>query len=655
MFAKIRSLFSNTRAADEAPQPSPHTDDDYEIALKAAFDAYQRKDFAQAQADLERLIERLPQDLGALQLLAAVFLADGRPGDAFRVLKQAAVIAPDSFEIQVASAQAAAKADDRWAALDAYRMAIRLRPDFVQLYAVAGDVCEQLGRVDDAIRYYRQGIAVESRFGAGWLNLGRLLYERGRMDEARACFERVLEFDPDSAKGHFNRGLVLDKSQQLADAEAEYRRALELDSSLQQARLNLGVVLYQLGRHDEASEQFERCDAPNAARAHCILASVAVCKGDMGEGERQYALASRIGAADADASNDIAAVLMGHGQIAQAEQLLERAAADPGFALAQFNLALARLGRGRLAEGWALFDRRFDLGVRAVTTRPHRQPRWRGESLAGRHLLVWGEQGIGDELHFASLFDDLPRQDGAILIECHAKLAPLFVRSFPWARVVSRATPPAPELQAGIDVQIPAGSLGRLYRPTLESFPVRKPYLLADARRSAMWRERVDALGPGLKIGFCWRSSNLAGERALSCTRLEEWRPLFSVPGTQWICLQYDDCADELAAVSRELGVTLHRFGEVDYFDDLDEVAAVMSALDLVISAPTTVSIQSAALDIETWQMSYGGDWQTHGTERNPWLPAIVRFQRRWDQTWAEVMAELAGRLARRAAEHEAA
>src|SRR6185503_8923719 len=106
-------------------------------------------------------------------------------------------------------------------------------------------------------------------------------------------------------------------------------------------------------------------------------------------------------------------------------------------------------------------------------------------------------------------------------------------------------------------------SLGALFRTSLDSFPSRRGYLVADAVRADRWRARLNALGDGLKVGFCWRSSNLQGERALSCTRLDQWEPLFRVPGLQWICLQYDECSMELDDARRRSGADLHRFDEV--------------------------------------------------------------------------------------------
>jgi hypothetical protein len=203
----------------------------------------------------------------------------------------------------------------------------------------------------------------------------------------------------------------------------------------------------------------------------------------------------------------------------------------------------------------------------------------------------------------------------------------------------------------GVDYQIAAGSLARYMRPGLSSFPRREgsrgAYLFAAAERESYWRDRLEFARNRLKVGLSWKSSNIRGERALSCTRLAQWGEIFKVPGIIFVSLQYDECERELAEAEARFGVTIVRYPEVDMYNDLDETAALMKALDLVISAPTTVSLLSAALGVATWQMQYGIDWQYHGLPNSPWYPTMRNYVRAWDQPWEEVLSRIAGDLAR--------
>jgi len=235
-----------------------------------------------------------------------------------------------------------------------------------------------------------------------------------------------------------------------------------------------------------------------------------------------------------------------------------------------------------------------------------------------------------------------------VLVECVPKLVPLFRRSFPWAEVIAQSDPPDVRCIEGVEYQIAAGSLGKYFRQELTDFPKREEtggaYLIADAGREAVWRDKLAEGGTGLKVGVSWRSSNLRGERALSCTRLSQWGELFKVPGVRFINLQYDPCEAELAEAEALHGIHIERY-PVDMYDDLDETAALMRSLDLVISAPTSVSILSAALGVATWQMNYGVEWQLHGQANNPWYPAMTNYARRWDEPWEDILKRMAGDL----------
>jgi len=152
-------------------------------------------------------------------------------------------------------------------------------------------------------------------------------------------------------------------------------------------------------------------------------------------------------------------------------------------------------------------------------------------------------------------------------------------------------------------------------------------------------------LGPGLKVGICWRSSNMRGNRALDCTELRQWGAILRVPGVRFVNLQYDECEAELKAAEQAFGIAIARFPEVDMFNDLDETAALMRGLDLVIGAPTSVTVLSEALGAPTWRMIYGPDWQRFGQAKHPWYPSMRSFERKWDESWESVLQTIADEL----------
>ena len=175
---------------------------------------------------------------------------------------------------------------------------------------------------------------------------------------------------------------------------------------------------------------------------------------------------------------------------------------------------------------------------------------------------------------------------GDVVIECDQRLVSLFQRSFPDAEVRAQSLDSLlRETMHDFDYAIPAGSLPQWFRPALDAFPDRSSFVVADPERVDAWRARLAEIGPGPYAGMSWRSRLNTAERRLEYTRLDEWGPILSVPGVTWVNLQYDDCERELAAAERTFGVTLHRWEWLDLMNDFEEMAALTTALDLVVAA----------------------------------------------------------------------
>lgn len=448
--------------------------------------------------------------------------------------------------------------------------------------------------------------------------LGTVLSQQGRLAEAIATFQKMVGLNPRSAEAQFNLANAYGADEKFSAAILGYRKVIELDPQMAAAHNNLGNAYTILGRLEHAVDSYRQ--------------------------------ALRLKPQFAEALNNLGHALRELGRTHEAIHCYEKVLVLVlDHADAHFNLSLALLSVADFARGWREYEWRFEPSSAALARRYFPHPTWQGEPLAGKTVLIWGEQGIGDEIHFAGLVPELIDQGAHCVIECSAKLVALLRNSFPQAEVVARTEPPDPRTLTCIDFQVAMGGLARWLRPSLASFPQRAAFLVPAADRVAFWRQRLGALGAGTKIGFSWRSNNLKGERALAFTELTQWGPIFAVTGVHFICLQYDECTRELEAARASFGVPLQYFGEVDMFNDLAETAALMQALDLVVSAPTAVSRLAAALGVPTWQLTYGADWQTHGTDRQPWYPAMRRFVRGPDQDWAPVMTRVAMELAQRA------
>lgn len=340
-----------------------------------------------------------------------------------------------------------------------------------------------------------------------------------------------------------------------------------------------------------------------------------------------------------------------------------RAAArcDPALALADFNRGYAALEQGRLADGWDGLEKRFAAG-RAKPDRRFSCPPWDGGALDGGALLIWREQGIGDELMFASCYADAlaaARKAGAgrVVIDAEPRLAGLLGRALapvagdfpvdvrPWR---DGEGAPAETPAADIAAHLPAGSLPTLLRRRLAAFPGQpSPAAAADPALVKIWRERLAGLGPGLKIGMCWRSGLGGAARAAACARLADWGPLLTQGGTRWVNLQYDECEAELADAERRFGVAVWRPPGLDLRLDLEGTAALIAGLDLVVSTGTSVAELAGALGVATWRLCRAGEWSALGAPCRPWFPAVRPIHPPPGEELAGAAAVAAGMLAR--------
>jgi hypothetical protein len=264
-------------------------------------------------------------------------------------------------------------------------------------------------------------------------------------------------------------------------------------------------------------------------------------------------------------------------------------------------------------------------------------------------LLVWGEQGVGDEILHASMLRDLASEPISVTLECDARLEPLFVRSFPEVRVVKRSVSAPLDIDE-FDVQCPLADLGGRYRNSLDAFPAHAGYLKPDAARAAEMREWIGKHSGGGKrvIGISWRSKNPSLGRAKTLA-IEDWVPILNVPDITWVNLQYGNVAAELSELEKH-GIDVLQYVGLDTFNDIDGVAALAAACDLVLTVSNVTAHIAGALGKPVWQLlprNRGRMWYWFfGHSDSPWYPSMRIFTQHTEGDWAALVSEVASELA---------
>ncbi len=485
------------------------------------------------------------------------------------------------------------------------------------------------------------------------LLMAHALRRLGRANQAVSHAEIATEAAPDNVEAQMTLGLALTESGQLDRAILAFQVAVTADGSLPQPKLNLGTALTEVGRADEAvtvlRELLDR--HPALSDAWLQLGNAHRECGDPEAAVESYRNAVTAAPEDARAHSNLGVAQQQCGALDDATASFETAIAlKSEFAEAQKNLAVLRLLRGDFARGFEDFRWRWRHDGPINRPRPFKQPAWHGGPLAGKTILVWGEQGVGDEIMFASVLPEIIAQAGHTLVECEARLTPLFTRSFPTAEVFARSDPPHHRLVANdIDVHCAAGDLCRWLRGDQAAFGMPSAYLHADLESRRARRTAYDVLGPGPKIGVAWRSRTpLWG--AIKSAPLDQWAPILRTPGAVWVNLQYGDCDDEIGLIDKELSVKIHQDTEVDQFADLDMFAAQVAALDLVVTTSNTAAHMAGALGVATLLLLPAvPDWRWQMESNDAlWYPDLKLFRQQTRGDWSAPIEAAAAELANR-------
>lgn len=484
------------------------------------------------------------------------------------------------------------------------------------------------------------------------LSEARSALDRGALANARLHLERARGAGENSVACDVMLATVLAQQGEVSSAERILTPWLDHRPAVPDAHNTMGNIRRMQGRLDDAIAHYDLALAtqPDFAVA---LSNRALCQHESGHFEdalRGYQRAIAIEPQDVTATTNLAALEFDLGLDADARTHLEQVLhIAPGLAQAHWVLGFGLLRGGDFDRGWTEYEwRERDSG----RTQPSPDlPEWRGGKIAEGPLLVCAEQGLGDQIMFASCIEDLTNVVDDCVVECDPRLVRLFERSFPRIRVV-------PHLKTGIEpwrndriaprVKTWLGSLPLQYRKHRGAFPERHGYLSADPLQVDAWRTRLSAVGTGLKVGISWRGGTPSTRRSTRSIPLVDWLPLLRLPNVHFIDLQYGDHAEELDAVVRTHDIRLTRWPQA-LAADYDATAALVDALDLVISVQTSVVHLAGALGKEAWVLvPRVPEWRYGNQGRDmPWYPS-VRLFRQMSTDWTEVLTEVKTALSRK-------
>ena len=510
------------------------------------------------------------------------------------------------------------------------------------------------GQFAPAAQQLEQLLSETPQDAGAWAMLGQLRMELGAFLSAIEALDQAVARNPGRAADHVNRAVALGRIDRHEEALADYDRALAIDPRLATAHANRAQALNELGRPKEAAlaaqEALKLRPGDPGALSHLGTAAFAEKRYDAALEAFAQGLQARPG--DHDCLCNLGMTLTAMGRHRDAIAHLDAAvAAHPSSALARYRRAHPRLTLGDFAGGWADYERRWATSLFTKRSRGHVPAALVARltlmptpaDLAGRRVLVIGEQGVGDEILFASILPDLAALAAEVTLVCEPRLARLFAGSFPTVRCLDPEAARALR-SGGFDRIVAIGSLAHAFRQRAEDFPGRA-FLSPPAERVEAWRSRLAGGDPGaapVRIGISWRGGLDRTKGAERSMPLEMLAAALSGPGRELVSLQYGEAAAEARGLAGH-GAPVRMFDPAE-IDDFADLAGLVAALDVVVSVQTAVVHLAGAIGQRALVMiPQRPEWRYGAVgETMPWYGSVRLFRQGPDGGWGLVLAQVA-------------
>ncbi|MDA1274286.1 MAG: tetratricopeptide repeat-containing glycosyltransferase family protein [Verrucomicrobia bacterium] len=448
------------------------------------------------------------------------------------------------------------------------------------------------GRLGDAETCLRRFVSDFPRCAAGHLKLGELLEEAGNLDAALVCADAAVRIEPEEFHGYFLKGSILVRLNRFPEAVLSFNHGVQLNPALADC-----IVGTLLGFKNEA---------------------VTICNESL-----------RTNPADVDSLVKLAKFRYLEGRANESIVLLDRALQHrPGDPQAEYSLAFSQLLLGQFESGWRHYESRFRTGQSAFPIRSFSQPRWNGEDLNGRTILLHSEQGAGDTIQFVRYASLVENRGGRVLVECPRSVKRLVETHSSVLKVVALG-----DQLPQFDIQIPLLSLPSIFRTTLHTIPNNVPYLRVSNNAQIEVGRSVSGC---LRIGLVWAGNPGLETDLIRSITLDRFSPFWDLPNVEYYSLQ-------IGPAGRQLYLTDCRRKVKDLAPQLTDfalTASVIEQLDLIISVDTAVAHLAGALGKLVWLLlPFAPEWRWMlDREDSPWYPTMRLFRQSRQDDWTEVV-----------------
>ena len=500
--------------------------------------------------------------------------------------------------------------------------ALKISPDLPQILNNYSLTLKEEGKLSQSIEILNRIISKHPDYISAKNNLGLIYSDNRQFTKALKIFFEILSINSMYSEAYRNISKIYNLTEQFNKAIKTSEQAATKFPNMSFPYNSLGISYYKLGDYNKSLDYLKKAVRINNQDFDCYnnLGTTLQRQVKLEEAITTFKKAISLNPYYYQAYNNIGNVLKEKGKIDEALVAYKKAIfIKPTYAEAHHNLSYALLNNGNIKEGLDEYEWRWKVSD-LLKKRIFLQPEWDGKkSLKGKRIFLWYEQGLGDIINWSSYLNLISSEVDHCILECQDKLVPLLERSFPNIEV-------KPEnrsfdlKRSDFDFHLPMGSIYKHFIQEISQNPKPKNFLIADPDRVSFWKKRLSSIGKGPYIGISWKSSNMSHDRLQNYASISEWSDIFKVSDVTFINLQYNDFVNDLIEIEDKFGVKVNNFNDLDHFNDIDNVAALCTALDVVVSIKNTIPFISVGVGTLTklanWKQS---NWNNvllnpHGT-----------------------------------------
>ena len=459
-----------------------------------------------------------------------------------------------------------------------YAQVLALQPIHFDALHLSGVIAAQSKNPKLAVELIGKAIAINPNNAVYYSNRGNALKELGCYEEAVTSYDRAINMKPDYADAYFNRGIALQELKRSIDAVASYDRAIEIKPNYADAYYNRGIILKELKRYDDAIVSYD----------HAIKVKL-------------------------DSEN-------------------------PKF---YYNKALLLLQLQQFSLGLDLYQRRWEIKTQFSEKLDTKIPYWNRQNTNNQSkILLWAEQGIGDEIFYFGMLKNFSHTDAKVTVSADTRLHALFKRSMPELEFVDRKEIDNICDENAFDFQAPIGDIGQLFsvdRSLEHKTP--KSFFQINQSRCSEIKNKNHFLSDKFVCGISWKSTN----KDIGITKslnLIDLSPLLSIENVVFVSLQYGSTADEIEFVEKNIGIKIHTIDSLDIFNDIDGLVSLISLCDLVVTTSNITAHLTGAIGkkgMVLMPFSKGKIWYWHsGVGPSLWYPSLELVSQSQMNDWTD-------------------